>query len=209
MYRLHHSPLACSIASRFALAETGLPHEIVFVRTWKGEQKAPAYRAINPRGKVPALETATGVLTESSAILPFIADLVPGKRLFPAAGTFRRAEAQAWLSFLSSSLHPALSAVLFPAEGCDNEAARKAALERATAAFRTVDDHLDGRDHMLAELSVCDFYLLAFALWRAAPQLAGALPAFPNIDRLQKALLARPTLQSIVAEEFQLRAEAR
>ena len=208
MLRLHHAPLACSLASRFALVEADLPHEVVLVRTWKGEQLTDAYRAINPRGKVPALETDQGILTESTAILPFIADLAPDKGLFPEAGTFERAQGQAWLSFLSSTLHAALSAALFAREGCDNDIARSAALARATAAFKDVDDHLQGRDHMLDGPSVCDLYLLTFALWRMAPSLAGQLPPFPSINRLQQQLLAKPAFQQIVEEEMKLRSEA-
>lgn len=207
MLRLHHAPLACSLASRLALVEADLPHEVIFVRTWKGEQLTDAYRAINPRGKVPALETDHGVLTETTAILPFIADLAPVKALFPKAGTFERAQAQAWLSFMSSTLHVAVSAAMFPRDGCDNQIARSAALARAAAAFKDVDDHLEGRDHMLDLPSVCDLYLLTFALWRAAPGLADQLPALPNIDRLQHRLLARPTFQRIVGEEMTLRSE--
>jgi glutathione S-transferase len=94
MLRLHHAPMACSLASRFALALSGLPHEIAVVRTTRGEQKTPAYLRINRRGKVPALETDQGVLTESTAILPYIADLAPDAGLMPAAGTFQRAQAQ-------------------------------------------------------------------------------------------------------------------
>ncbi len=207
MLRLHHAPLACSIGSRFALVEAGLPHEVVLVRTWKGEQMTDAYRAINPRGKVPALQTDQGVLTESTAILPFIADLALDRQLFPRSDAFERAQAQAWLSFLSSTLHVALSAAMFPKEGCDNEIARAAALVRAAAAFQAVDDHLEGRDHMLDAPGVCDLYLLGFALWRASPSLAGRLPAFPNIDRLQQRRLAQPALQGIVREEMKLRSE--
>ncbi len=194
MLRLHHAPLACSLASRFALVEAGLPHEVVFVRTWKGEQLTDAYRAINPRGKVPALETEEGVLTESTAILPFIADLAPDQRLFPEPGTFERAQGQSWLSF--------------PREGCDSETAQAGARARTAAAFQIVDERLAGRDHILEAPGVCDLYLLTFALWRAAPTLAGRLPAFPNIDRLQQRLLARPALQQVVGEEMKLRAEA-
>lgn len=208
MLRLHHAPLACSLASRFALVEAGLPHEVVFVRTWKGEQLTDAYRAINPRGKVPALETEEGVLTESTAILPFIADLAPDQRLFPEPGTFERAQGQSWLSFLSSTLHVALSAAIFPREGCDSETAQAGARARTAAAFQIVDERLAGRDHILEAPGVCDLYLLTFALWRAAPTLAGRLPAFPNIDRLQQRLLARPALQQVVGEEMKLRAEA-
>ena len=118
MLRLHHSPLACSLASRLALAEAGLPHEIVVVRTARGENRTPAYLQVNPRGKVPALQTGDGVLTESTAILPYIADLSPG--LLPPAGGFARAQAQAWLSFLSSTVHAAFTGVLRAEafEGC-------------------------------------------------------------------------------------------
>jgi len=207
MLRLHHAPMACSLASRFALVEADLPHEVVFVRTWKGEHLNDGYRAINPRGKVPALETEKGVITESTAILPFIADLAPDKNLFPTS-PFERAQAQSWLSFLSSTLHVALSAALFPKEGCDNEVARAAALARAAAAFKDVDDHLEGRNNILDAPSVCDLYLLTFSLWRAAPALAGRLPAFPNIDRLQQRRLENPAILGIVGEEMKLRSEA-
>lgn len=207
MLRLHHAPMACSLASRFALAESGLPHEIAIVRTSRGEQKSEAYRRINPRGKVPALETDEGVLTESTAILPYIADLAPEMRLFPAAGTFARAQGQAWLSFLSSTLHVSLAGAMFPLEGCDTATAREAALGRVIAAFQDVDAHLEGRDHLLDAFSVCDLYLLVFVLWRAAPAFAGSLPNFPNLDRFQRNLFSRPALVAIVGEDMKLRSE--
>jgi glutathione S-transferase len=200
--------MACSLASRFALLEAGVPHEVVIVRTWKGEQKSDAYRRINPRGKVPALETDQGVLTESGAILPYVADLAPEKSLFPKAGSFERAQAQAWLSFLASTLHPALSGVNFPLAGCDNDIAREAALQRVVAAFQDMEQHLEGRDHLLDGFSVCDLYLLVFAIWRAAPALAGRLPSFPNLDRFQQTHISRPSLMAIVGEDMKQRAEA-
>jgi len=208
MLRLHHAPMACSLASRFALVEADLEHEIAIVHTTGGEQNTPAYRAINPRGKVPALETGKGVVTESTAILPFIADLAPDKHLFPPAGTFERAQAQAWLSFLSSTLHTAMRAVMAPAPGCDNDAARTAALARVAATLGEIDTHLAGRDHLLDAFSVCDLYLGVFLLWRAAPGLAGQLPAFPNLDRFQQGLFSRPALAAIVGEEMRLRMQA-
>ncbi len=121
MLRLYHSPMACSLASRLALAESGLAHEVVVINTRKGEQNADSYRRIHPRGKVPALDTGQGVITESSAILPLIADLAPDARLLPLAGTIERAKAQSWLALISTTLHPALSGAGFPEkfEGCD------------------------------------------------------------------------------------------
>lgn len=200
--------MACSLASRFALVEAGLEHEIAIVHTTRGEQHTDAYRRINPRGKVPALETDQGVLTESAAILPFIADLAPDKGLLPPPGSFQRAQARVWLAFLSSTLHVALRAVIAPAPGCGNDEAQTAAVARVAAVFGEIDAHLAGRDHLLDSFSVCDLYLGVFLLWRAAPGLAGRLPALPNLDRLQQQLFSRPALAAIVGEEMTLRMQA-
>lgn len=210
MLRLHHAPMACSLASRFALAEAGLPHEVVVVRTARGENKTPAYLQINPRGKVPTLETDEGVVTESTAILPFIADLAPGKNLLPPAGGFQRAQAQAWLSFLSSTVHAAYTGVLRAEafEGCDVEAVRSVHVARLTTALEELDAHLAGREFMLDAFSVCDLYLLVFLLWRGAPALAGRLAPLPNLDQFQQRMLARPALGAILGEEMKLMAEA-
>lgn len=208
MLRLHHAPMACSLASRFALIEAGLEHDIAVIHTTRGDQLTEAYRRINPRGKVPALETDWGVLTESTAILPFIADLAPEARLFPAAGTFARAQAQAWLGFLSSTLHVAMRAAMVPAPGCDNETAQAAAVEKVSALLGEIDSHLAGRDHLLDAFSVCDLYLGVFLMWRAAPGLAGQLPIFANLDLFQQRLFSRPALAAIVGEEMRLRMQA-
>jgi len=208
MLRLHHSPMACSLASRFALAVAGLPHEVVIVRTARGENLTAAYLQINPRGKVPALQTDDGVLTESTAILPYIADLAPG--LLPPAGGLARAQAQAWLSFLSSTVHAAFTGVLRAEafEGCDVEAVRTVHLSRLRAALQEIDDHLEGQDHLLNAFSLCDLYLLVFLLWRGAPQVAGRLSPLANLDRFQQRMLSRPAVGSVLREEMKLMAEA-
>jgi glutathione S-transferase len=197
--------MACSLASRLALIESRLPHQVVIVNTARGEQKTEAYMHINPRGKVPALETDDGVLTESAAILAYISDLVPAKGLLPAPGTFARAQGQSWLAFLSSTLHPAFRAVVFPVEGCDGDVARQASFARLVAAYQDADRCLEGREHVLDAFGMCDLYMLVFALWRMAPGLQGKLPALPNLDRLQAGLLARPGLAAVVSEDMKLR----
>ena len=210
MLRLHHAPMACSLATRFTLAEAGLPHDITIVRTARGENRTAAYLAINPRGKVPALQTDDGVLTESTAILPFVADLAPDARLLPPLGSFARAQAQAWLSFISSTVHTAYTGALRAEafEGCDVEAVRNLHLARLQAALQEVDAHLAERDFLLDDLSVCDLYLLVFLLWRGAPAVAGRLAPLPNLDQFQQRMLARPALAAVLGEEMKLMAEA-
>jgi glutathione S-transferase len=199
--RLHHAPLACSLASRLALMEAAVAHEIAWVRTDRGEQLTAAYAAVNPRRQVPALETPEGVLTESTAILPYIADLAPAARLLPPAGTFARAQAQAWLSHLSSSVHTAYGVLLRPELTAVHDAYRA----RLADALAAIDAHLAGRDWLLEDFGVCDLYLLVFGLWRA---VAGPLPPLPHLDALQTRILARPGIGPTIGEEMRLRAEA-
>jgi glutathione S-transferase len=208
--RLHHAPMACSMASRFVLAETGLPHEIAVVRTSRGEHRSEAYGRINPRRKVPALETDFGVLTESTAILPYLADLAPDAGLLPPAGSFERAQAQSWLSYISSTIHVAFAGAMFPEtfEGCDPEAVRQVQLGRLSQALQSVDAHMAGREFLLDAFSLCDLYLLVFLVWRGAPAVAGKLPPLPNLDLFQQRLFARPALAQVMGEEMKLMAQA-
>jgi glutathione S-transferase len=205
MITLYHSPLACSLASKLALLESGLPHTVELVRTWRGEQQTPAYLAINPAGKVPALAVDGAVVTESTAILPLIADLAPSAGLLPT-DRIGRAQAQSLLSFLSSSVHAAFTPSLFPerfAGGGDAEALREAAIERLAHALALLEARVDGREYLLGGFSACDLYLAVFLTWRA--NLAGRLPPTPRLDALHGRVLARPGLGAAVAEDFALR----
>ena len=72
MLKLYYSPNACSLASHIALAEAGAEFEAVRLDFKSGEQRSERYLAINPKGRVPALETPQGVLTENPVILGWI-----------------------------------------------------------------------------------------------------------------------------------------
>ena len=207
MLKLYHAPMACSLASRFALLEAGLEHEIRIVHTTKGENRTAEYLALNPFGKVPLLQTPDGELTESSAILPYIADLAPEKRLYPEAGTFARAEARSLMGFLTSGLHCAYTPAFHTDEQADRAHALDAAVRKIDTALRIVEQRLEGREYLLGTTSVADLFMMPFSLWRMAPQFAGRFGTYPNIDALQARVLSRPALDGIVAEEMALRAQ--
>lgn len=206
---LHHSPMACSLASRFALAEAGLAHEIAVVRTRDGEHLTEAYGRINPRRKVPALATDQGVLTESSAILQYIAALAPEAGLLPT-DPFAKAQAQSWIGYLASTVHPAFSSAMFPerftADPEGAEALRTKSLETLTTALSSIEAHLAGRETLLDAFSVCDLYLTVFLLWRRGPALAGRLPDLPNLDAFQQRVLARPAIAATLGDDMRLMA---
>jgi glutathione S-transferase len=83
MLTLFYAPTACSLASHIALEEAQADFEARRVDFAAGEQRSPDYLAINPKGRVPALVTPRGVLTETPAILAFIAQSFPEARLAP------------------------------------------------------------------------------------------------------------------------------
>ena len=175
--KLYYSPGSCSLASHIALEEAGVPFEPVPTITAKGEQLTPAYLAINPKGRVPALAGDGWVLTENPAILRFVATLSPEAALWPDD---RRDEARCaeWLAWLSSTIHPAYSHVRRPERCARSEEARADVVatgkESVRQLCRDVDRKLgegSGPFALGPRYSVADPYLLVFWTWGRAPLL--------------------------------------
>ncbi len=208
---LFHAPLSCSIASRFALTEAGIDHELKIIRVMAGEQHTESYKAINPRSKVPALVVDEGLITESTAILPYIADMVPDKNLFPKAGSYERAVAQSWLGYFSSTVHVSFTGCFRPDRlSMDANAAegiKTAHLDLITHSLTPLEEHLTKQDFILDNFSVCDLYLTVFLLWRGSPAIGGRLPLFPAFDAFQQRIVSRPALAKVMADEMRLFSE--
>ena len=197
---VYFSPLACSLASRITLYESGQEAQFHRVDTKAGKTASGEdYRKINPKGLVPALRTDDGaVLTENGAILQYLADRRPASKLAPDG--FARYQLQQWLSFIGSELHkwvftPLLSPT-HPAEG--KAKAKEAAAER----LAYLNDHLTGRDWLLDDFSVADAYLAAVLNWNQAVKLDFSV--YPAIQAYQARLMTRPAVQKAVGEEFAL-----
>ncbi|MCX7161174.1 MAG: glutathione S-transferase, partial [Proteobacteria bacterium] len=104
MLKLFYSPGACSLASHIALEEAGAPYELMRLNFKADDQRKPEYLKVNPKGRVPALVTDRGILTESPAILAYIAQTFPAAKLAPT-DAFDFARAQAFNSYLCSTVH--------------------------------------------------------------------------------------------------------
>ncbi|MEP7140262.1 MAG: glutathione S-transferase N-terminal domain-containing protein, partial [Caldimonas sp.] len=115
--KLYYSPGACSLSPHIVLREAGMKFEPVMTSTKTHKlQDGTDYYTINPRGYVPLLELDNGErLSEGPAIVQYIADQVPEKKLAPAAGTMARARLQEWLNFTTSELHKGFSPLFNPA----------------------------------------------------------------------------------------------
>jgi glutathione S-transferase len=106
---LFHAPNSRSCAARALLEELGVPYDLHVLNLKKNEQRAPAYLAINPMGKVPAILHGDALVTEQPAIFIYLADLFPEAGLAPAPGDPLRGPYLRWLAFYGSSFEPAIT----------------------------------------------------------------------------------------------------
>lgn len=107
MLTLYHNPHSRSTTVHYMLHELGQPFEIVPIDLRAGEQKSPEFRKINPMGKIPVLKDGETIITETPAILAYLADKYPKAGLAPAIGDPDRAAYLRWLFFYGSCFEPA------------------------------------------------------------------------------------------------------
>ena len=188
---------------RWMLEECGADYDTVAV-AFGAEIKAPAYRAINPMGKVPALAHGDTVLTESLAIITWLAEHYPDKALIPPAGSDARGEYYRWLCF---ALHLEYAAV-DRWRGVENNAEQRKAIGYGDfdTAFAVLQERLRGREYLIGDrFSALDLYysgLLAWLIHRVQ-----VLPAESVYLDYMNRHLARPAHQRAIALDDALQAE--
>ena len=196
--KLFYAPGACSLSPHIVLNEAGLSFDKVKVDTKSKAMPGGDYRSVNPLGYVPALELDDGtVLTEGPAIVQYIADRVPDKKLAPANGTLERTKLQSWLNFISTELHKSFSP-LFNA-GMPQEA-KQVFRERLATRFHHLDQHLADKDYLLGKaFSVADAYLFTVSNWAAHTGVD--LSPFPSVLAYRKRVAARPAVAAAMQAE--------
>jgi glutathione S-transferase len=204
MLKLYYAPNACSLASHIALEDCGAAYETVRLNLKAGDQDAPAYRALNPKGRVPTLVTDNGVLTESAVILGFIAHDFPN--LAKPGGFFAFSQMQDFNIFLASSVHIAFAHLFRPGRFGDGEVAAAAMRTKLPEAlgelFGLVEAQLaDGRPWVHGEhYTVSDPYLFVFARWLERDG-AGGSARFPLTRAHRSRMNERPAVQKVLAAE--------
>ena len=197
--KLYYSPGACSLSPHIALHEAGLPFTAVLASTkTKKLQDGTDYLTINPKGYVPLLEFDDGQrLSEGPAIVQWIADQVPAKKLAPPAGTMARYRLIEWLNFITSELHKSYSPLFNPAMPEEGKALYRA---RLLDRFRFVDQSLEGREYLLgSDFTVADAYLYVVGRWAGAVKLD--LSPFKNLAAYMARVAARPAVQQAIKAE--------
>jgi glutathione S-transferase len=197
--KLYYAPGVCSLSPHIILEEAGLKHSLVKTdiraKKFDGDRD---YTAINPLGYVPVLELDDGtLLTEGPAIVQYLADKAPEKKLAPANGTPARYRLQSWLNFISSEIHKGFSPI-FNAQMPD--AAKQIARERLAGRFAYLEGHLAKNAYLMGEaFSVADAYCFTVLRWTVPTKID--LKPYPNIQAYMKRIEARPGVQAAMKVE--------
>ena len=151
-----------------------------------------------PLGYVPLLELDDGTrLTEGPAIVQYIADQVPDKKLAPANGTVARAQMQSWLNFIGTELHKGFSPLFNPATPAEY---KTIAIDKLLSRLKWVDSQLAGKQYLMGDtFSVADPYLFTVTNW--APRVGVDITGFANLAGFRDRVAARPAVQAAMREE--------
>jgi len=199
MLSLYFAPLACSLGTRIALYEAGAHVEYIQVdTTLKQLRDGSNFYPINPLGQVPVLRTEEGwLLSENTAILPYVADRFPAAQLAPPAGTLQRARLQQWLGFIGTELHKAVFVPLLDRRA--PEEVKRYARDKAALRLGILQKHLAVNDYLLDRFSVADAYLLAVLNWASFTGVD--LAEWPAVSAYFRRLLARASVAEALSEE--------
>jgi glutathione S-transferase len=198
--KLFGSAGSCSLSPHIVLREAGAPFEYEHVALNTKKTKSGAdFTAINPNGYVPVLQLDDGsVLTEGVAIVQYIADQKPEKRLIPATGAIERYHLLEWLNFISTELHKGFSP-LFGAK--TPEEYKVIARERLTQRIAHVDKKLAGKTFLTGDtFTVADAYLFTILRW-AGPATKVDLEPFANVKAFIARVEARPAVKATLEAE--------
>ena len=197
--KLYYSPGACSLSPHIALEEAGLKYEAIAAPT--KTHKLPDgsdYYKINPLGYVPLLVLDDGTkLTEGPAIVQYIADQVPDKKLAPANGTMERYQLQSKLNFVGTELHKSFSP-LFNAATPDDM--KKAAREKVLGRLKWIDGELAGKQYLMGDqFTVADGYLFTVSNWCSRVDVD--ISSLSNLAAFRDRVSKRPAVQKAMKDE--------
>lgn len=204
MLKLYYAPGTCALASHISLEETGAAYETVRLNFANGEQRKPDYLAVNSKGRVPALVTDRGVLTETPAILAFIAQSFPAAGLAPLDDAFAFAQAQAFNNYLCSTVHVAHAHRLRGSRWADDEAAidamKKKVPQTVGECFELIEKEMIAGPWVMGDgYTICDPYLFTIARWLEGDGVD--IGRFPKVKDHYARMEARPAVQRALSQQ--------
>ena len=198
--QLYYAPRTISVAVAIALEETGLEYEAIKLDFAGGEQTKPAYKQINPKGRVPALVVDGGILTETGALLEYIAAKAPEAGLVPADPVMA-ARMREVMFYLASTMHVNHAHKRRSHRWADDPAAQAAMAAKVPETMGVSAAHAESLvrgPYLLGEtLSLADPYLFMMCRW--LPGDGVPLAPYPRLTAFVAAMEARPSVQKAIA----------
>jgi glutathione S-transferase len=190
-----------------ALAEAGAPYSFESISLEKDEQKSESFLALNPSGKIPALKLPGGeIVTETAALLFFIAEHHPDAGLLPPAGSPGHAQALRWIAFMASEVYPMVEIADYPERFVsDHKGAavlKLSAKRRIRERMETVERAVAGPWFLASGFSAVDIYAAMFSRWRECRSEGWREEHIPQICAIAAAIAERPALAEIWSKHF-------
>jgi glutathione S-transferase len=209
MLKLYYATGTCALASHIALEEAGASYTTNRLDFKANQQQSPDYLKINAKGRVPALVTDKGVITETPAILAFIAQSFPKAKLAPLEDPFAFAQVQSITSYLCSTVHVCHAhkgrGYRWATEETSFADMKRKVPETMTACFALIErDLLKGPWVMGEQYTICDPYLYTISGWLEGDGVD--LSKLPKVVAHRQRMEARPAVQKVVSEEKALAA---
>jgi len=205
MMKLYYAVHTCALASHIALEDAGADYSTARINFAAEEQRKPEYLAINPKARVPSLLTERGILTETPAMLAFIAQSFPKARLAPLDDPFAFAEVQAFNSYLCATLHVAHAHRMRGYRWADDpaaiEAMKRKVPDSVAACYELIESKmLRGPWVMGDAYTICDPYLFTVAQWMEGDSIDPS--RFPKVSDHRQRMSERAAVRKVVAEEL-------
>ena len=203
MLKLYYSPGSCALASHIALQETGAAYTTERIDFKSNRQNSPEYLAVNPKGRVPAMVTDRGILTETPAMLAFIAQSFPQANLAPLDDPYTFAQVQAFNSYLCSTVHVAHAhkgrGYRWASEESSFADMKRKVPETVGASFALIEHGMLKGPWVMGEAyTICDPYLFTLATWLEGDNVD--LATLPKVMDHRKRMSDRPAVQKVLAE---------
>jgi glutathione S-transferase len=206
MLKLFYAPNTCALASHIALEEAGAEYESVRLSFKTEDQKKPDYLKINPKARVPALVTDRGTITETPALLIYVAQTYPAAKLAPLDDPYRLARVQAFNSYLCSTVHVSHAHRMRGTRWVDaNDADAIKAMQKKVPqsvgeCFALIEREMfEGPWIMGNDYTVCDGYLFTLTQWLGADGVD--INKMPKIAEHFRRVAERPAVRKAVEEE--------
>jgi glutathione S-transferase len=206
MLTLYYAAGTCALATHLALEYSGADYEAKRIDFKAEQQRQPDFLKINPKGRVPALVTDRGVLTENTALLQYVAQSFPQANLAPLDDAFLLAKVNEFNGYLSSTVHVAHAHKgrgyrwVDAADTASQDAMKKKVAQNMADCFTLIEEkYLKGPWVLGERFSTADMYLYTLAGWLEGDGVD--VKRFPKVADHMQRMEAQPQVQKVLAAQ--------